>query len=59
MKKIIVASFVLLIAACHINYANYKHPAGYKPCNSSWDCDHARGEFCGFIDVDTYAVCRT
>jgi hypothetical protein len=56
MKKLIVASFVFLVAACHINYANYHVPAGYKTCNTSWDCP--RGTYCGFVEVDSYAVCR-
>ncbi len=55
---IALVTMVVLVPACHPNPANYTVPAGYKTCHTSWDCNHAAGEFCGFMGVDTYAVCR-
>lgn len=56
--SVIFAGMVMLIAACHPNPANYHVPQGYRTCTSDMDCDRASHEFCGFVGVDTYAVCR-
>jgi hypothetical protein len=45
---------VLCVPACH---PVYTHPAGYQSCHNNYDC-HGHGEFCGFVGVDTYPVCR-
>jgi hypothetical protein len=42
-----------LVVAC---WAPPTVPAGYHPCRSDNDC-HV-GEYCGFVAVDTYAVCK-
>lgn len=49
---------ILMVTACCPNPANYHVPKGYKTCNSNWDCDHSKGEYCGFVELDSYAVCR-
>jgi hypothetical protein len=51
---------VMVVAGCHPNPANYTHPVGYTPCQTNYDCKgpgHYH-EFCGFVGVDTYPVCR-
>ena len=48
---VLVALFAL---ACH--FATPTVPAGYKACVSDNDCHE--GEYCGFVAVDTYAVCK-
>lgn len=55
---LLIALFVavVLAPACHPNPANYTVPAGYQTCRTSWDCP--RGTYCGFVAVDTYAVCK-
>lgn len=57
----LVMSIVTAGCCCHVNPANYTHPAGYQSCTTDADCKgpgHDPGEFCGFISADTYAVCR-
>lgn len=49
-------TIVFLGIACHPNPANYTVPSGYRTCKSDLDCHP--GEYCGFVGVDTYAVCR-
>jgi hypothetical protein len=46
--------------SCHPNPANYTHPVGYIPCQTSFDCPWHPGVrvYCGFVGVDTYAVCK-
>lgn len=31
-------------------------PVGYQPCSKDQDC--ARGQYCGFVQINSYAVCR-
>ena len=63
MKKLIVIGLVML-AGCQ-TFA-WKDPASagqvakiknHQLCRSDLDC--AEGDRCGFVDVDTYAVCLT
>jgi hypothetical protein len=58
MKYILILSILTLMSACHPNPANYTVPDGYKPCSTNYECDIENGEYCGFVHVDTYAVCR-
>lgn len=59
LASLIFATFMGVMAAgCHPNPANYHVPAGYRTCTSDLECDMKRGEYCGFVGVDTYAVCR-
>lgn len=59
MKKIILLFLVVCtIIACHSSSTIYKVPEGYKPCKSDNDCNIDQGEYCGFVRVDTYAVCK-
>ena len=50
--------FVLIcaIAAYGCVATKYYVPEGYKACRNDWDCDPR--EYCGFVKVDSYAVCR-
>jgi hypothetical protein len=51
---------ITLVSACHPNPANYHTPVGYVRCHTDYDCKgpgHYR-EYCGFVGVDTYPVCR-
>jgi hypothetical protein len=59
MSLLMVLSFLTLVA-CQINSANYHVPAGYVRCQKNEDCRGPGhfGEFCGFVGVDTYPVCR-
>jgi hypothetical protein len=57
MKKYLaLLVLALTLVSCCPNAANYHVPKGYKTCNSNWDC--SRGEYCGFVEIDSYAVCR-
>lgn len=47
---------ISLTAACQP--ITYRVPQGYRTCRNDYDCDKRDGEFCGFVGVDTYAVCR-
>lgn len=59
MKYFSLLMFVILmISACTVNSAKYSLPEGYKPCTSDNDCNKRTNEYCGFVGVDTYAVCR-
>jgi len=48
---------ILLLASCGTS-PTYHVPAGYKTCQTDYDCLRGYGEFCGFVGVNTYAVCR-
>jgi len=65
MKKFIVGVFSMIVLSGCVSIApqnadgiipGYTVPAGYKPCRHNFDC--GRGEYCGFVGVDTYPVCR-
>jgi len=57
MKTItLLFTIMIAVAGCHPNPANYSHPVGYVSCHSDNDCKE--GEFCSFVGVDTYPVCR-
>ena len=58
LRPLIFATLVAIVVGCHPNPANYHIPAGYHTCRSDNDCRRSVGEFCGFVGVDTYAVCR-
>lgn len=51
MKKIL---WLCLALACSIPNATV--PKGYKTCRSDWDCPV--DTYCGFVTVDTFAVCK-
>lgn len=58
LSLLIATLTVVVLTACH---PVYRVPVGYTPCRTDYDCrgpSHQRGEFCGFVGVDTYAVCR-
>lgn len=52
MKAILL---IVVIAICGCPQPPHK-PAGYKTCSADWECP--KPQFCGFVGVDTYAVCR-
>lgn len=57
MKYLGALLLVMLVGvACAPNPANYRVPQGYQRCSSDIDCPH--GTHCGFVDVDTYPVCK-
>lgn len=56
MKYLFALMIAVSAVACRPNPANYSVPVGYKTCSSDLDCP--RGTYCGFVHVDTYAVCR-
>jgi hypothetical protein len=47
---------VILAAVLFGCATHYSIPAGHKPCKSNNDCHN--DTYCGFTNVDTYAVCR-
>ena len=49
---------VALTAGCAYPAASLPIPQGYKACHTDYDCNEDRGEFCGFIKMDTPPVCR-
>lgn len=53
--KYLMMMFVL-VGCYDTNTTAYKVPQGYNTCRYDYDC--ADGEYCTFIQVDTYAVCR-
>ena len=53
MKYLSFLILGLFVVACH---PVYSVPPGHKVCHRNSEC-HA-GEYCGFIGVDTYPVCR-
>jgi hypothetical protein len=55
MKNIILIAIAFMIG-CASTVSNPTVPSGYKACHSDMDCPP--GQFCGFMHVDTYAVCR-
>jgi hypothetical protein len=59
MKYLSLLFIVLVATACYVpNPRNYHVPAGYKTCHTNYECNTKDGEFCGFMGVDTYPVCR-
>jgi hypothetical protein len=64
MKSFLFVASLVLIVGC--SFFAWKDPSspeqmnkirGYKLCQTDWDC---RGDqICGFVDVDTYLVCKT
>jgi hypothetical protein len=57
MKKYLaLLIFTLAIISCSSTPTVYRVPEGYQTCRSNMDCQ--RGTYCGFVGVDTYAVCR-
>jgi len=56
MKRFIIVCG-LLVSACNLSVSNAKVPAGYQTCSSDLDC--AKGSYCGFISVDSVAVCKS
>lgn len=61
MKFISLAFAALVLAVtvsgCHVNGANYHVPKGYKTCTSLSPAACDPGYHCGFVEVDSYAVC--
>lgn len=54
LKQFIIAALTgLVVAACTIDHPTI--PKGYKTCITDWDCE--RHEYCGFKEINTYAVC--
>jgi hypothetical protein len=54
MKIAIIVLFGLV--ACSNATPLITVPQGYKTCASDYDCN--RGYYCGFVKLNTYAVCR-
>lgn len=52
-RSIFVAAFLFVVTACTIAHPTV--PAGYRTCYNDADC--GRHEYCGFKEIDTYAVC--
>ena len=48
------ALLLVLFVAC--NWQTPHVPAGYRTCGNDTQCDD--DEYCGFVEVDTYAVCK-
>jgi len=48
---------VIAVTDCHPNPANYHVPKGYQTCNSLSPIACSPGYHCGFVEVDSYAVC--
>jgi hypothetical protein len=58
MKTIVVVVMCCVaMMACSLNAKNAKRPVGYRLCSSDASCFD--GEYCGFVEVDSVAVCRT
>ena len=47
---------VSVLSGCHPVKAHVPH--GHTLCQKDEDCNEDAGEYCGFIGVDTYPVCR-
>ena len=58
MKFLGLITIMVIALSCHPTPATYTVPTGYKPCTSDLDCNRGGHEYCGFVGVDTYAVCR-
>jgi hypothetical protein len=59
MKKylaLLVLALTLISISCASKTTVYRVPAGYQTCQTNFDCP--RGTYCGFVGVDTYAVCK-
>lgn len=54
MKKLIMMCG--LVMACSSTPTTYTIPKGYRTCFNDGDC--GQGQYCGFVGVDTYAVCK-
>ena len=60
MKKLMMMCVVMMActgAGVSAPVVGAKNPMGYKPCSSDMSCDE--DEYCGFVGVDTGAVCRS
>lgn len=60
-KALALLVLALTLISCSSTPTHYTVPAGYQTCRTDWDCKgpgHAPREFCGFVGIDTYAVCR-
>lgn len=57
--KTLLFVILLLVPACAINTTtHYRVPTGYQTCRANYDCNIDTNEYCGFVAVDTYPVCR-
>jgi hypothetical protein len=52
MMMLCVSMGVLMSCSMHATV-----PVGYQTCRSDMDCQD--GEYCGFVSIDTYAVCKS
>lgn len=56
MKYLVIICAILMIAACGLSTKTAKVPAGYQTCFNDSDCP--RHHYCGFVEVDSVAVCK-
>ncbi len=55
-KALALLVLALTLISCSSTPTHYTVPQGYQTCRSNLDCP--RGTYCGFVGVDTYAVCK-
>jgi hypothetical protein len=55
-KTLALLVLALTLLSCSSTPTHYTVPQGYQTCRSNLDC--AKGTYCGFVGVDTYAVCK-
>jgi len=57
MKKYLaLLVLALTLISCSSTPTQYHVPQGYQTCRTNMDCP--RGTYCGFVEVDSYAVCK-
>lgn len=53
--KTMIVMLCMVVMACSLNAQNAKRPVGFRPCGNDTGC--YSGEYCGFHEVDSIAVC--
>jgi hypothetical protein len=53
---VVVVASIIVLFGCTVN--NPQSPKGFKRCNSDWDCNQDRGEYCDFVHTNEPPVCR-